>query len=58
MCKERYDEKTDLFEKQLFDSIWSRTKTIDGGLLKTLKSVMSSLDIADDQWEEVGNESC
>jgi hypothetical protein len=58
MCKEKYDEKTDLFEKHLIDSIWSRTKTIDGGLLKTLKSVMSSFDVADDQWEEVKNESC
>ena len=58
MCKERYNEKTDMFDKQLIDTIWSRTKTIDGELLKTLKSVMSSLDIAEDQWEEVDNKSC
>jgi hypothetical protein len=53
-----YDEKTDMFNKLLIDTIWSRTKTIDDGLLTTLKSVMSSLDIADDQWLEVENESC
>jgi hypothetical protein len=58
MCKEKYDEKTDMFEKKLVDMIWSRSKTIEGGLLKTLKSVMSSLDIAEDQWEEVDNTSC
>jgi hypothetical protein len=58
MCKEKYNEKTDMFEKELFDMIWSRNKAIDGGLLKTLKSVMSSFDIADDQWEEVDNKSC
>jgi hypothetical protein len=58
MCKEKYDEKTDMFEKKLFDMIWSRSKTIDGEILKTLKSVMSSLDIANDQWEEVDNKSC
>jgi len=58
MCKERYNEKTDMFEKHLIDTIWSRSKTIDSGILKTLKSVMSSFDIADDQWEEAENESC
>jgi hypothetical protein len=53
-----YNEKTDMFEKVLLDMIWSRTNTIDDGLLKTLKSVMSSLDVADDEWEVLGNESC
>jgi hypothetical protein len=57
-CKERYDQETDLFKKLVFDMIWSRTKTIDEGLLKTLKSVMSGLDVADDQWEDVPNETC
>jgi hypothetical protein len=57
-CKERYDEKTDTFDKMVIDQIWSRTKTIDEGLLKTLKSLMSGLDIADNEWEEIGNETC
>jgi len=58
MCKEKYDDKTDLFEKHVIDAIWSRIKTIDGEILKTLKSVMSSFDIADDQWEDIENTSC
>jgi hypothetical protein len=58
VCKERYDEKTDMFGKLVFDQIWSRSKTIDEGLLKTLKSVMSSLDIADEEWEDPDNGSC
>jgi hypothetical protein len=57
-CKELYDEKTDLFKRLVVDTIWSRTKTIDDGLLKILKSLMSSLDVADDQWEDIANESC
>jgi hypothetical protein len=57
-CKEKYDEKSDSFNKIVIDQIWSRTKTIDQGLLKTLKSLMSGLDIADTDWEEIGNESC
>jgi hypothetical protein len=57
-CKEMYNEKTDTFDKLVIDQIWSRTKTIDEGLLKTLKSLMSGLDIADTDWEDIGNDSC
>jgi hypothetical protein len=53
-----YDDKTDKFSKIVIDQIWSRTKTIDEGLLKTLKSLMSGLDIADTDWEDIGNDSC
>jgi hypothetical protein len=57
-CKEKYDEKTDTFDKIVIDQILSRTKTLDEGVLKTLKSLMSGLNIADTDWEEIGNESC
>lgn len=57
-CKEIYDEKTDVFDKLVIEQIWSRTKTIDEGLLKTLKSLMSSLDIADTDWVDIDNDSC
>ncbi|XP_069676803.1 apolipoprotein D-like [Periplaneta americana] len=57
-CKENYDDKDDSFTKFVFDQIWSRTKAMDAGLLKTLKSVMSSLDIEEDEWDDVGNETC
>jgi hypothetical protein len=57
-CKELYDNKTDTFSKVVFNQIWSRSKTIDEGLLKTLKSLMSSLDIADNEWEDVANDNC
>jgi hypothetical protein len=57
-CKEIYDEKTDIFDKMVIVQIWSRSKTIDEGLLKTLKSLMSGLDIADTEWEDISNDSC
>jgi hypothetical protein len=57
-CMEIYDNKSDTFSRLVFDQIWSRSKTMDEGLLKTLKSVMSGIDIADDEWKDVHNDSC
>ena len=57
-CVEKYDEKTDEFSKLVFDQIWSRSATMDPTLLKTLKSIMSSIDIEDSEWEDVDNTDC
>jgi hypothetical protein len=57
-CKEHYDEKTDMFSKFVINQIWSRTKTLDEGVFKTLKSVMSSLDIPEDEWDVIDNSAC
>jgi hypothetical protein len=57
-CKEHYDEKTDMFNTYAIHQIWSRSKTIDEGVLKTLKSVMSSFDIVEDDWTFVDNSGC
>jgi hypothetical protein len=55
---ELYVDKTDTFSKVVINQIWGRSKTMDKGLLKTLKSVMSSLDIADKEWEDITNDLC
>lgn len=57
-CKEHYDEKEDTFNKFVINQIWSRSKTLDEGILTTLKSVMSSFDIPEDEWAVVDNSSC
>lgn len=57
-CGERYDEKTDMFIKHDINQIWSRSKTLDEGVLKTLKSVMSGFDIVEDDWAFVDNSDC
>ncbi|PSN50543.1 hypothetical protein C0J52_03499 [Blattella germanica] len=57
-CKEHYDEATDNFSKLVYDQIWSRTPHMDKALLHTLKSVMSSIDIEDDEWQDVTNDAC
>ncbi|XP_069693562.1 apolipoprotein D-like [Periplaneta americana] len=57
-CKEFYDDKTDMFTKFVVNEIWSRSKTLDEEKLKTLKSVMSGLNIDDDKWELIDNAAC
>ncbi|XP_023719464.1 apolipoprotein D-like [Cryptotermes secundus] len=57
-CGERYDEKIDTFIKHDINQIWSRSKTLDEGVLKTLKSVMSGFDIVEDDWAFVDNSDC
>jgi len=41
VCKERYDDETDEFYIVIFNHIWSRSNTLDEGVVKTLKSVFS-----------------
>ncbi|KAJ9581432.1 hypothetical protein L9F63_023364 [Diploptera punctata] len=57
-CLERYDANTDDFTKLVFDQIWSRTATMDAATLKILKSIMSSLDIQDDDWIDIPQTDC
>jgi hypothetical protein len=57
-CKEHYDEKTDMFNTFAINQIWSRSKTLDEGVLKTLKTLMSSFDIPEDEWVIVDNSAC
>jgi hypothetical protein len=57
-CKEHYDDKRDEFKIVVFDHIWSRSKTLDEGVVKTLKSVFSSFDVFEDEWIDVDNSSC
>jgi hypothetical protein len=57
-CKERYDDETDEFYIVIFNHIWSRSKTLDEGIVKTLKSVFSSFDVFEDEWIDVDNSAC
>ncbi|KAJ9581433.1 hypothetical protein L9F63_023365 [Diploptera punctata] len=57
-CIERYDGNTDDFSKMVFDQIWSRTTTLDDATIKTLKSIMSSFDLEEGDWNDVPNTDC
>jgi hypothetical protein len=57
-CKERYDDETDDFYTVIFNHIWSRSNTLDEGVVITLKSVFSSFDVFEDEWIDVENYGC
>jgi hypothetical protein len=57
-CKEHYDAETDEFYTVIFNHIWSRSKTLDEGVMKTLKSVFSSFEVFEDEWIDVNNYAC
>ena len=57
-CKENYDFETDEFKVVVFNHIWSRSKTLDEGVVKTLKSVFSSFDVFEEEWIDVDNSAC
>jgi len=57
-CKEHYDVETDEFKVVVFNHIWSRSKTLDEVVVKTLKSVFSSFDVFEDEWIDVDNYDC
>jgi hypothetical protein len=57
-CKENYDAETDEFKVVVFNHIWSRSKTLDEGVVKTLKSVFSSLEVFEGEWIDVDNSGC
>jgi predicted PolB exonuclease-like 3'-5' exonuclease len=57
-CKEHYDVETDEFKVVVFNHIWSRSKTLDEGVVKTLKSVFSSFDVFEDEWIDIDNSAC
>ena len=54
-CKDRYDDERDEFYIVIFNHSWSRSNTLDEGVVKTLKSVFSSIDIFEDEWIDVDN---
>ena len=57
-CKVHYDAETDEFKVVVFNHIWSRSKTLDEGVVKTLKSVFSSFNVSEDEWIYVDNSAC
>jgi hypothetical protein len=57
-CKEHYDAGTDDLKVVAFNHIWSRSKTLDEGVVKILKSVFSSFDVFEDEWIDVDNSAC
>jgi hypothetical protein len=57
-CTEYYDAETDEFKVVVFSHIWSRLKTLDEGVVKTLKSVFSGFEVFEDEWIDVDNCAC
>jgi hypothetical protein len=57
-CKEHYDAETNQFKVVMFNHIWSRSKTLDEGDVKILKSVFSSFEVFEDEWIRVDNSAC
>jgi predicted PolB exonuclease-like 3'-5' exonuclease len=57
-CKEHYDAETDDFKVVVFSHIWSRSKILDEGVVKILKSLFSSFEVFEDEWIDVDNCAC
>jgi predicted PolB exonuclease-like 3'-5' exonuclease len=57
-CKEHYDAETDQLNVVVFSHVWSRSKTLDEGDVKILKSVLSSFEVFEDEWKDVENSAC